>query len=144
MMNTTQQKKIDWLGRAKHAEYLLHALHRSQKRDRRLIQELELYENCDDLRMHLVDLQEQTEKTLRQLAGIREEIAQAIATVPDMQLEAILNRKYLAYQTIEQIAEDMFFDRRSIQRKHKQALDLLEIPVENYHIRNNNFLESNL
>ncbi|MDE7094800.1 MAG: hypothetical protein K2O52_07810, partial [Oscillospiraceae bacterium] len=120
------------------------ALHCSQKQDETLIKELEIYENCDAIRNHLADLQKQTEQKLILLAGIREEIAQTIATVSDMQLQAILNRKYLAYQTIEQIAEEMFFDKRSIQRKHKRALDLLAIPVIDNHIRNDNFLESNL
>ena len=144
IMNDLQQAKVKWLRRAKDAEYLIQALQCSQKQDEKLIQELELYENCDAIRNHLADLQKQTEQKLIILVAIREEIAQAIATVSDMQLKAILNRKYLAYQTIEQIAEDMFFDRRSIQRKHKQALDLLKIPVANNHIRNDNFLESNL
>lgn len=130
-MNNLQQEKINWLRRAKDAEYLIQTLGRLQKRDTRLIQELECYENCDAIKQHLMNLQEKKEKRLILLANIREEIAQAIATVPNMQLQAILTQKYLAYQTIEQIAEDMFFDRRTIQRKHKQALDLLKIPVEN-------------
>ncbi|MDE6004534.1 MAG: hypothetical protein K2G88_04015 [Oscillospiraceae bacterium] len=143
-MTNLQQKKINWLRRAKDAEYLIQALGYSQRQDMALIKELELYENCDNIKNHLASLQEQKQKKLILLANIREEIAQVITSVCNMQLQAILNRKYLAYQTIEQIAEDMFFDRRSIQRKHKQALDLLEIPVVNSNIRNDNFLESNL
>ena len=144
MMNALQLTKVKWLRRAKDAEYFIQALHCSQKQDEKLIKELEIYENCDAIRNHLADLHRQTEQKLIVLASIREEIALAIADISDMQLQAILNRKYLAYQTIEQIAEEMFFDRRSIQRKHKKALDLLKIPVTDNHIRNDNFLESNL
>jgi hypothetical protein len=59
---------------------------------------------------------------------IREEITQAIAAVEDYDMQAILVRHYLAYETFELIAEKMHYDLRTIQRKHKRALD--EVVIE--------------
>ncbi|GEM_PF-2081808 len=127
-MTEMQNEKIRWLSRARKAEHKLKALHCVRKRDDLLIRELEAFEDCAELYRHLQEIELQTRQQLILLAGIRDEIRTAIETLPDLQLQAVMDRKYLAYQTNEQIAEAMYFEVRTIQRKHKKALDLLTLP----------------
>ncbi|MDE6708458.1 MAG: hypothetical protein K2K06_10545, partial [Oscillospiraceae bacterium] len=63
------------------------------------------------------------QKKIKELLNIREEIQDAIFQVCDDILGTILTRHYLLYETIDTIAEEMHYDRRSIQRKHLKALD---------------------
>lgn len=128
-MTATQNLKIKWLSRAESADHLIHALHTAQKQDQYLLQELEPFEDCSAICQHLEELQRQIKANLISLASVREEIRSCITAVEDMQLQAVLTRRYLAYETTEQIAEAMYYDVRTIQRKHKQALDCITLPM---------------
>ncbi|MBR1530265.1 MAG: hypothetical protein IJ642_13345 [Oscillospiraceae bacterium] len=129
-MTELQNQKILWLSRARKAEQNLHALKTVCRRDESLLQELELFEECSDLHQQLEHTLAQVQEQLTSLIIIREEIRRIILTLPDLQEQAILLRKYLAYETNEQIADAMFYDPRTIQRKHKQALDRISLPAE--------------
>jgi len=125
-MTNEQQKKIDWLSRAEQAEQTLSTLRTLQKRDTLTIQEIEPFnEDCSELYQRVKETQSKVKTELIQLAGIREEIRQVILTIPDEVIRNIFLRKYLAYETNDQIAEAMFYDCRTIQRKHKKGLDML-------------------
>lgn len=126
-MRKLYQEKIAFLNRARQAEDLIYALEYVQKQDQKLLQELEADDACTGIRNHLEALCEQRKQKLEALVQIRAEIAEKISEIPDLQLQAILERKYLAYQKTEQIAQEMFFDQRTIQRKQNQALELLAI-----------------
>ena len=126
-MTKSYQEKIDFLNRARHAEDLICALECVQRQDQKLLEELGNSEECEGIRNHLENLCQQRKQMLKSLVQIREEIAERISEIPDMQLRSVLERKYLAYQSLDQIAREMFFDKRTIQRKQKKALDLLKI-----------------
>ena len=66
---------------------------------------------------------------LIELMQIREQITQAIEAVEDYDLQTILIRHYLAYETFETIAEKMHYEKRTIQRKHKAALEKMSLNV---------------
>jgi len=128
-MTNEQQKKIDWLSRARLAEQTASTLEILQKQDSRIIQKIEPFkEETPELFQNLQKNSSQRKEELIRLAKLREEIYQVILTIADEEIRNIFLRKYLAYETNEQIAEAMFFDVRTIQRKHKKALDLLMIP----------------
>ena len=120
----------------------------SQELDRKLLQLLEKSGNHQKQESEKIqnyqDFQKFKQQELLKLARTRQEISDKIAQIPDLELRAILERKYLACQTMAQIAEAMHFDLRTIQRKHKKALDFLENSenFQNSHIRNTNFSES--
>ena len=128
-MNAEQQRKIDWLSRAKMAELTASTLEILQKQDSKIIQKIEPFkEETPELFQNLQKSSSQRKEELIRLAKIREEIYQLILTIADEKIRNIFLRKYLAYETNEQIAEAMFYDLRTIQRKHKKALDSLIIP----------------
>ncbi|MDE5769793.1 MAG: hypothetical protein K2H82_10455 [Oscillospiraceae bacterium] len=146
---TVSEKKMDeFLRRARQAELLMKALEHSQELDRKLLQLLEKSGNHQKQESEKIqnyqDFQKFKQQELLKLARTRQEISDKIAQIPDLELRAILERKYLACQTMAQIAEAMHFDLRTIQRKHKKALDFLENSenFQNSHIRNTNFSES--
>ena len=130
-MTEIQKQKIQWLSRARTAQQKLNALYAVQKQEQHLLEETALFEDNPELSLHLESLIRQTQNQLQQLLLLREEIRTVILSLPDPQLQAILFRRYLAYETHEKIAEAMFYDIRTIQRKHKQALDSIALPTEN-------------
>lgn len=77
--------------------------------------------------LRLAQTEAETREHLRELVDIREEISAAIRTVDDPDMQAILVRHYLAYETFEQIAEKMHYSFITIRRKHKAALDKVEL-----------------
>jgi len=132
-MDSKQQYKMDWLSRARQAEHTLATLQVLHARDAQMIQQLEPYQkDCQKLYQRLQQTQEAIKTETIMLAEFREEVWAVISAIPDTEIRNIFLRKYLCYETNEQIAEAMFFDVRTIQRKHKKALDTLIIPdIEN-------------
>ena len=131
-MTREQEKKRAWLRRAKTAERYVHTLREKITKEKELAQSLL---NSDDLdSVELVqkleqNIQEQWKQT-EELLAVRENIKKAISYLHDDELEEILTRHYFLCETIETIAENMHYDRRTIQRSHLKALDKLIIPEE--------------
>ncbi len=130
-MNEIQTRKIKWLSRAGQIEQRILSLRAAQKYDQYLLRELKSFEDCSSLLRHAEELQEEVKAQIIRLASAREDIRCVIEAIPDMEIQSIFTRKYLAYETNEQIAEALFYDVRTIQRKHKKALNLIYLPDEN-------------
>lgn len=154
-MTQEQEKTVQLLRSARQAQLLLQSLECSLESDKKLLKLLELLKKSGaDLSSGVHQnsgispddptFQERRQRELLTLLRIRQEISDGIAQVPDPELRAILERRYLACQTMNQIAEAMHFDLRTIQRKHKKALEFLKNSgiFQNLHIRNANFSES--
>ncbi|MBE6876841.1 MAG: hypothetical protein E7496_09025 [Ruminococcus sp.] len=129
-MTALQNLKIKWFSRARNAEQQISAMQASLAYDMLLTQKLTEFEDCSKLCRKLENAQQQRKLQLIALAGIREEIRSVIEQIPDSETRCIFLRKYLAYETNEQIAEAMYYDVRTIQRKHKKALEKINIPSE--------------
>ena len=129
-MTALQNSKIRWLSRAREAEQQISAIQAVQNHDSALLRKLSQHEECSALCRRLEYVQEETRLQLMLLAEIREEIRNVIQQIPDAEIRCIFLRKYLAYETNEQIAEAMYYDIRTIQRKHKKALEKINIPPE--------------
>ena len=132
-MTQEQLTKIRWLNRAFHAEKAAKAWLAKLERDRSLAERISRGlssgsggapgNSTEDALIRLADTERETQERLRALAAIREEITQAIAAVENYDMQAILVRHYLAYETFELIAEKMHYDERTIRRKHKAAIE---------------------
>ena len=123
-MTAEQIKKRDWLRRAKAINMYTEALEKQNQKDKRLAKYLsEMDEPNEELNEKIKNFVSIQQKKIKELLNIREEIQDAIFQVCDDVLGTILTRHYLLYETIEAIAEEMHYDKRTIQRKHKQALD---------------------
>ena len=135
-MTTEQLAKIQWLNRAFHAEKNYKAWLAKLERDRSIAERLTRSTdgtgspsgNSTEISLiQLADTEKRTLERLQELVRIREEITAVIQAISDLDAQTILIRHYLAYETFEQIAERMHYDKRTIQRKHKQALDKIVI-----------------
>lgn len=140
-MTEEQLTKIHWLNRAFHAEKAAKAWMAKLERDRSLAERISRSGNgtgggqgnsTEDALIRLAQTESETRERLRELVDIREEISTAIRTVDDPDMQAILVRHYLAYETFETIAEKMHYSERTIRRKHNRGLEkvVLECPVE--------------
>ncbi|MDE6707866.1 MAG: hypothetical protein K2K06_07505 [Oscillospiraceae bacterium] len=78
-----------------------------------------------DLKQKIAHGIQEQGKQVKELIAIRDEIKKAILKVHDDKLQTVLTRHYLLYETIEEVAENMCYDRRTIQRSYLKALDRL-------------------
>lgn len=141
MTQEERKRKVDWLNRAFHAEKNAKAWMAKLERDRSLAERItrnasESFQNgtggagsnsTENYLIRLADTQERLQEALRALADVREEITRVIQAVDDLDAQTVLVRHYLAYEKIDTIAEKMHYDRRTIQRKHNQALEQVVI-----------------
>lgn len=135
-MTAEQIAKINWLNRAFHAEKVAMAWRAKLERDRSLAERISRTGNgtgggqgngTESALVRLAQTETETRERLRTLVNIREEISTAIRNVEDPDMQAILVRHYLAYETFETIAEKMHYSFITIRRKHKAALDKIEL-----------------
>ena len=134
-MTLEQRQKIFWLNRAFYAEKLARALMDKRDRDKALAERISKCtdgsgcacagNSTEDALLRLADTEHKLQDKLRSLVALRDEIADAITSIKDPELEAILIRRYLNYEPMEVIAERMHYSVRAIKYKHKQALDNL-------------------
>lgn len=139
-MTTEQLEKIKWLNRAFYASKKMDALVAQKKQFEALAERITMnynsdsknnnVENSTENALHkLADIELSIKSEIKTLLSAYSEIDEAIQKIDDDILQSILKRRYLAFETIEQIAEGMDYERRTIQRKHKIALDKLSLNV---------------
>ena len=131
-MTAEQIAKINWLNRAFHAEKVAMAWRAKLERDRSLAERISRTGNgtgggqgngTESALVRLAQTETETRERLRTLVNIREEISSAIRNVDDPDMQAILVRHFLAYETFEMIADKMHYSKPTIMRKYKKALD---------------------
>lgn len=128
-MNAEQEEKRAWLNRAKTIEQYIAALNKQMEKEKRLMNFLSEFDDPDvpDLKQKIAHGIQEQGKQVKELIAIREKIKKAISELQDDKLKTILTRHYLLYETIEEVAENMCYDRRTIQRSHLKALNKLVV-----------------
>ena len=135
-MTEEQTEKIAWLNRAFHAEKAAMAWRAKLERDRSLAERISRSgsgsggasgNGTENALIRLAQTELETQERLQELVNIREEISTAIRAVEDNDMQAILVRHYLVYETFETIADKMHYDESTIRRKHKKALDKIAL-----------------
>lgn len=72
--------------------------------------------------LRVLELEEHLYKEIDRLTEKRQEIEQAVDSVPDEVQREVLTRRYLLYQKWELVAEEMNYSERHIRRLHEYAL----------------------
>ncbi len=118
-MDLEQMEKINWLNRAFHIKHAVEALElvREEKEN--------IYDNSG--KMNLNEADKKINHAKQNLVKVYLEIEQKINGIEDIELRTILTMRYLAFKHMREIADSMNYDVRTIQRKHKRALDFIEI-----------------
>ena len=114
-MTIEQLDKIEWLNRAFRADLKANALMAVQEQERKMMLSLGVGE--EKISSKAID------DVIDRLIDVRVEISNAIAGINDCELEAILNYRYLAYKNMQDIADLMHYDKSTVQRKHKKAIE---------------------
>lgn len=138
MTQEERRAKVAWLNRAFHAEKNAKAWMAKLERDRSLAERISRSTSgtgtggaqgntTEDCLIRLAETQEGVQNALRELAGIREEIAAVIRGVDDLDEQTILVRHFLAYEKFDQIAERMSYSESTVYRIYRSALCNVDI-----------------
>ena len=75
--------------------------------------------------IRLAEMERKVQELRVEAINVTTEIWNAITAIGDDDLEAVLISRYILFQTIEQAAESLGYDARTIKRKTKQAIEKL-------------------
>lgn len=74
----------------------------------------------------IIDLQAEINRDIDKLVDLKREIGETIKAVPDAELQTILEKRYLCFQSWEQIATSMNYEIRWLYRLHGKALEAVK------------------
>ena len=77
----------------------------------------------------IVDLQNEINRDIDRLVDLKRELVAVIKAVEDTEYQTLLEKRYLCFQTWEQIAVDMGYNVRHLYRVHEEALEKVCVPV---------------
>lgn len=138
-MTDEQNKKIEWLNRAKYTRNALSALERLKVEKRAMATACGInyendgaqsggHKNGTEIKfINLAEVEEKIEYAKKELHDVHKEVESAINRVQNIELRTILINHYLNFLSWEETAEEMKYSVRSIKYKHVQALDELKI-----------------
>ena len=113
-MTEEQIKKIKWLNRARYAD-----------EDRQVMEAVS--EKDESLGISDSDSKRELKSKVEEVAAYREEIKLAIEKIENEQYKKILKMRYLAYMKMDDIADALHKEIRTVQRNHKKAIDAVAI-----------------
>jgi len=76
----------------------------------------------------IIDLQAEINRDIDSLVDLKREMVAVIKAVENIEHQTLLEKRYLCYQTWEQIAVDMGYSVRQLYRLHDEALENVAIP----------------
>ena len=79
----------------------------------------------EDTVVKIVDLQEEINRDIDRLVDLKREIVEVIKSVDNTEYQILLEKRYLCFHTWEQIAVDMHYSGKWIQKLHDRALDVV-------------------
>lgn len=82
----------------------------------------------------LAEMESRFEAQKIECVNVSDEISQAIAELHDDDLEAVLIHRYLLFETVEQTAQSIGYDPRTVMRKIKKAVEKLSLNVIECHL----------
>lgn len=85
----------------------------------------------------IIDLQEEINHDIDQLVDLKREIIAVIKSVENTEYQTILEKRYLCFHTWEQIAVDMHYSGKWVQKLHTRALDVVAGIIEGKSVPNN-------
>lgn len=76
----------------------------------------------------IVDLQAEINRDIDHLVDLKREMVSVIKAVENIEQQILLEKRYLCYQTWEQIAVDMGYSVRQLYRLHDESLENVAVP----------------
>ena len=81
----------------------------------------------EDTIVKIIDLENNINMNIDRLVDLKHDIMEAITAVEEPDLQLLLEKRYLNFQTWEQIAVDMNYSIDYVYKLHRQALDKVKI-----------------
>ena len=81
-----------------------------------------------DAVIKIIDLQDEINHDINRLVELKREIMGVITSVPNVEYQTVLEKRYLCFLAWEQIAVDMNFSMQHIHRMHSAALKEITVP----------------
>ena len=85
-------------------------------------------ERMEDIIVKIVDLENEINQDIDMLVDLKSEIMQVIKKVDDLELQTLLEQRYLNFRNWEQIAVDMGYNVRHLYRMHDKVLKAVIVP----------------
>ncbi|MDU3457175.1 MAG: hypothetical protein E7F47_04670 [Peptoniphilus harei] len=76
----------------------------------------------EDTIVKIIDLQEEINRDIDKLVDLKKEIVRTIKKIEDKELQVVLEKRYLCFESWEKIAVEMNYDIRHIHRLHNRGL----------------------
>lgn len=81
-----------------------------------------------DCVMGMIEIENEIKKEMAELISLKGQIRRIISGVSNMEYRSLLERRYLAYKTWEEIADELGYTVRHIHRLHGKALLEVKVP----------------
>ena len=75
----------------------------------------------------IIDLQAEINNDIDRLVDLKREIVGLIKTINNMEYQTLLEKRYLCFETWEQIAVDMGYNVRHVYRIHDEAVAIIKV-----------------
>ena len=75
----------------------------------------------------IIDLQAEINNDIDRLVDLKREIVGLIKTINNMEYQTLLEKRYLCFETWEQIAVDMGYNVRHVYRIHDEAVAVIRV-----------------
>lgn len=136
-MTAEQIKKIRWLNRVKRAERIagvyadiywgIREKVRSMEKQYRAGSSSVKRNAIEAKIIEMLEAERQMNEKAEEAERITEEVHKAIHAIPDELFVFLLNARYMLFYTQEKTAEMLDVSTKTVERLHKQALDMLVI-----------------
>ena len=83
----------------------------------------------EDTIVKIIDLQEEINRDIDKLVDLKKEIARTIKKIEDKELQVVLEKRYLCFESWEKITVEMNYSIQHIFRLHSKALKNIVISV---------------
>ena len=80
----------------------------------------------EDCVMKILELQESLQTDIDRLVELKKEIMGTVKAVEDVELQALLEKRYLCFLACDQIAAEMHYRRRWVLNTHERALEVAD------------------
>ena len=85
--------------------------------------------SMEDVIAKIIDLQAEINNDIDTLVDLKRSLSKTIKAVDSPEYQTVLEKRYLCFQSWEQIAVEMGYDVRHIYRLHQQALSDVTVPA---------------
>lgn len=82
----------------------------------------------EDCIIKIIELEEELKVDIEKLINLKKKIMEVIKSVPNIEYQTLLEKRYLCFITWEQISVDMSYSIQHIHRMHSAALKQIVVP----------------